>query len=399
MTRDLCLLAPIGDFEDVDVSMAFTLASGDQVKSPVFRKELAYQGRFVKFKPGTRDPEFELPVDETQIDHWVNTFRVMKKNGIEVPMPIGHTTEPERRRGTVVDLRKEENPNRPGGFSLYAYCAFNDEQTASKLKNSNVSLFMPPKFDDGKGRRYIRPIRHVAITDYPVVPGLSPFQNIAASFELSLADEEEEMAGLTWAQVAQELGIEAPEGGDDNAAKEAVLQAWDAGGEGGDTEGGDTETEGDDIDVEDDDVPAIDEDDNYGADDGGDFTDEGDDEQRTQGGPPAMSQAPIAASLVRREASNRVEVLRGLVRTGRVSPAAAKRLSQRYCSVENVNIALSLEQDGNLDAAGDDFDEVIAALSLNPEGSVAHTGARTGPQIDRAEKSPIVVEAEKRSKR
>lgn len=407
--KPLLLKAPDGEFE---VAMDFQLGDGD-TKGPVFRKELAYPGHFVKFKGDSTEPEFELPVDEGQLDQWVDTFHTMKKNGIDVPMPLGHTTEPTARRGTVVDLRKEPNPKRKGGVSLYAYCQFNDPKDAKQYKNSNVSLFMPPSFRDGVGRQYIRPIRHVAITDYPVIPGLEPFQTVAAAFELSLAEEGDNMS---WIDVAEELGIKLPEGADEEAAKAAVKQAWEGenSGEGdvadeeevpeapeGGEDVGDPEGEEEPTGEEDDDFSFEAPDDEFGADDGGDFVDdEGDDEMRTQGAPPAMSAVAashIPFSLVKRESENRKAELQRLVFDRKISPAAASALARRYCSTENVGVALSLET--QMDSSGDDFDSIVAALSLNPEGMIANVGPKTGPQVAKAEKSPLVQDAERRNKR
>ena len=404
------------DVKGVDLS-----ALKAEAKGPVYRKELAYQGLFRKMKEDGSEPEFELNIDEPQIDHWVNTFQQMKKNGVQVPMPIGHNSEPERRRGTVLDIRKEPNPKRKGGMSLYAYCTFNDEDAAKQFKHSNVSLFMPPRQFDGHGRQYIRPIKHVAITDYPVIPGLDPFQSVAASldrkyanaFELSLSDEDDEMP-LTWVDVANELGIDIPEDADEDVAKSAVQQAYDGDGDqepDGDEDGSeDFQDDDGDEDVEnlgggedeDEDEEASFEvpDDEYGADDGGDLVDdEGDDEMRTQGAPPAMAfsadPVPLPQSIVRREAQNRREELLNLVRQRKIAPAVAKVLEKKYCTDEHVGVALSLEP--SLGCAGDDFDDVVAALSLNPENHVAVTGHRTGPQNHSAQKSPIVQEAERRA--
>lgn len=408
--RPLVLHCPTGSFElaldepGVDLSALRKEANG-----PIFRKELAYQGTFRKMKEDGSEPEFELDITPELMNHWVQTFRQMKQNGVGVPMPIGHTSEPDRRRGTVYDLRVEPNPKRKGGMSLYAYCGFNDHDAAKQFKHSNVSLFMPPKQFDGKGRQYIRPVKHVAITDYPVIPGLDAFQQVAASFtnafELSLSNEDDEMS-LTWQDVADELGIEVPEGADEETAKAAVQDAV-GGGSGPDDEGDDEGDDGigdDDTDLlhdeEDEDEEASFEvpDDEFGADDGGDLVDdEGDDEMRTQGAPPAMSMepTPVPLTVVKREAKNRRDELSSLVKSGRISPACAKVLEKKYCTDSHVGVALSLEP--SLGCAGDDFDEVVAALSLIPEKSIASTGSKTGPQNHRADKSPIVLEAERRA--
>lgn len=162
-----------------DVVIRSPVKLGFEQSSPgVFRKELIYPGTFIKVDENNQ-PEFRLIVDEKLMDHWVRTFNQMKKNGIDVPVPIEHSEDPEDRRGTVVDLRKEFNEER-GTNSLYVYSTFRkgDEKLA---EHSQVSLYAPPEMKDGIGNTYIRPITHVAITDYPLVPGLSRWSPAAAA--------------------------------------------------------------------------------------------------------------------------------------------------------------------------------------------------------------------------
>lgn len=163
--RDVVIRSP--------VTVAFT-----ESQPGVYRKELIYPGTFIK-KDEEGRPEFRLVVDEKLIDHWVDTFDRMKKNGVDVPVPIEHSEDPEDRRGTVVALKKEFNEER-GQPSLYAYVTFRkgDEKLA---EHSQVSLYAPPDMEDGVENTYIRPITHVAITDYPLVPGLSRWSKAAAA--------------------------------------------------------------------------------------------------------------------------------------------------------------------------------------------------------------------------
>lgn len=144
----------------------------------VFKKELIYPGTFIKVDENDK-PEFRLIVDDKLIDHWVDTFDRMKDNGVDVPVPIEHSEDPEDRRGTVVALRKEFNKER-GVDSLYAYVTFR-KGSENLAEHSQVSLFSPPDMKDGVGNKYTRPITHVAITDYPLVPGLSRWSRSAAA--------------------------------------------------------------------------------------------------------------------------------------------------------------------------------------------------------------------------
>ena len=67
--------------------------------------------------------------------------------------------------------------NERGLPALYGCVRFRD---GFDPDDSQVSIHVPPQFTDGLGRTYVRPIRHVAITDYPVIPGLGRFEALAA---------------------------------------------------------------------------------------------------------------------------------------------------------------------------------------------------------------------------
>ncbi len=133
-----------------------------------YRKELIHAGTFVK------DGQ-EFRVDGAALRHWKRTFDAMRRRGVEVPVPVEHTRDPERRRGTVVEM--ELGTNLRGEPALFGVFEFRDGEAPL----SSVSIYAPPSFTDGLGTRYVRPITHVALTDYPVVPGLDPWLPLAAS--------------------------------------------------------------------------------------------------------------------------------------------------------------------------------------------------------------------------
>lgn len=353
----------------------------------VYRKELIYPGHFVK-KDSKGSVEFELPVDETLLDHWVATFNKMKAAGIEVPVPIEHTTDPEQRRGTVVDLKKEFNKDRKAP-ALYAYIKFRDQPTGDSLsKTTQVSLFSPPDFVDGKGNKYVRPIRHVALTDYPLVPGLAGFEKaIAASLVLSNIDAEEG-SQMTIAELADRLGITYEDGAADEEIASAIESAWNA-------DVPMTDTEDDPMAGED----PMGEDDPMGEEPPGmeDDTDEvgmGEDDPMMEDDPAAEEDpiAPVSASLIANVARARRTELEMLTRERKITPAVRDKLASKYATSKGVSFALS-------HSAGDGFDDVVAALSLNKP--VFKTGSRTGAQhrVGADVRSPIVQDAESRSKK
>lgn len=145
-----------------------------------FRKELIYEGSFVKKVPGKEAQHFT--VDEAKLNHWEHTGNRMVRNGVKVPVPVKHTDEPERNRARV--LRYEVGVNDKGKNALYGVMRFRDHDAAKLAASTDVSIFVPEdSFTDGLGNKYTYAIKHVALTDYPVIPGLSDFKAIAASYD------------------------------------------------------------------------------------------------------------------------------------------------------------------------------------------------------------------------
>lgn len=322
----------------------------------VYRKEIIYPGNFVK-QNDDGSIAFELPVDESLMDHWESTFRSMKASGVEVPLPIEHTTDPEKRRGTVVDIKKEFNPDR-GENSLYAYIRFRDPQTAAALsKTSQVSLYAPPKFTDGKGKTYVRPIRHVAITDYPLIPNLNGWESVKASIVLS----EMGSTTMTLAECMDRLGITYPEGADDETMFSIMEEAWNA-----EPAGEEEEEEGETVDEEVLDEETVDE--------------------EEEGIP-----ASITASAVNAVCSARETELSALVTTGHITPAQKKELAKQFASKTSVAFVLSHGEE-----ISDGYDSVIASLKMNTPRKF---GEKTPAQHVTGEKSPLVLNAERRAQK
>lgn len=366
-------------------------------ESGIYKKELAYQDDFVK-KNSRGEVEFELPVDEQLIDHWVATFDAMKNDGIEVPLPIEHTTDPELRRGTVVKLAKERNPERDSD-SLFCYVKFTDEETARKFKDSQVSLYSPPDFTSGKGKRYVRPIRHVAITDYPLIPGLDKFEKVIAASLTVVEPPQEETGDVTMgaAEVAERLGIEIPEGVTDEEEIMALIEeAWNADGE--EEPMDDMEDPLDDAEGLGDGDEMMDEEEeelSFADDEMMDEEEEEEDPLMAASLRRRVSRPQVSASLVKQVARSRKGELDTLVAKGAITSAARDRLARRYTDEKKVSYALSHSQ-------GDDFEDVVAALSLNAGQSGRRYGERTAAQHgapNGREQVPTVADAQRRADR
>lgn len=140
----------------------------------VFRKELIYEGSFSK-----GDQHFTVSKD--LINHWVDTFGAFAFEGIDVPVPLGHTSDPTKTQAIMLGM--ETALNSKGRHALYGLMRFKDADAAKLAKTSQVSIYSPPKFKSSSGVEYPWPIRHVAITNYPVINGLEKFQALALSFD------------------------------------------------------------------------------------------------------------------------------------------------------------------------------------------------------------------------
>lgn len=152
------------------LSLSAIVKAEDGATRGTFRKEVIAVGGYVQEDQGV---EFEITLDTLR--HWVATFRAMQKNGVKIPILLGHVETAEANRGWMMDLFTE-------GKSLVMTCELFDKDVENLVRRNDVSLCSPPEWTDGKGNRYVRPIRHIALTPVPVVPGLSDFVPIAASF-------------------------------------------------------------------------------------------------------------------------------------------------------------------------------------------------------------------------
>ena len=358
-----------------------------KLSNGLYKIETIPVGAFVKDNAKAGDEHERIPfeVDLNTLKHWKNTFKAMMFNGIEVPMPLNHTEDPEARRATVVDFEIEKNDS--GKDSLFTIFKFKDKEAEKSLKDTRVSVFVPPKFVDGRDNEYIYPIRHVAFTDYPVIPGLSKMQPlaIAASYvegksevknnkekkkmpfppkkkdgegegnkEKELEGKEgkeggeSETATVTiedFRNIADKLGLE---GIPDNKLVEAINHVIDAIlEEGGNDEEGDEE--GDELDEEGKKKgtgPVAHrikhEEEHYHAPNG------------------AANQPPIAAGFISLGRKQRLTEIQALAKDGYVTPATAKHLVGQFCTDDALQLAFS--KDGDV---LDNFDKTVELLKTN----------------------------------
>lgn len=375
-----------------------------QLSNRLWRKEFIPIGEFVKDSNGERIP-FE--VDEGTLLHWKNTFDQMKYNGIEVPMPLNHTENPELRRGTLIDLEIDNNDR--GSKSLYGTFKFRDEEAEKALKDADVSIYVPSKFVDGEDNTYIYPIRHVAFTDYPVIPKLGKMQPIAASYVEAArpksvnSKEKKKMPFPPNAKKEKDEEIEDVEKDDENA--EETVESLHA-------ELREIATKlGLDESIPDDKlcaainhiVDAIMESDG----------EESDDEPESKGGAVKGQHVarevkheerefhpPIAAGFINIARKSRLQELDSRVEHGILTPAARNKLVKEYCNDDALQLAFSPEGE-----VFDNFDQVLSiiddnanAISLNQERSQSQELSLAYNSL-KPENNVLLRDAESRAKK
>jgi len=192
-------------------------AHGVPVQS--FRKDLIRAGDWYKASTGQR---FTLTTDD--LDRMVAEFGKMSLAGVNVPLPVGHTNNPEANRGYLRNLWRE-------GGTLYGRLELIGEDAIKLASRVEVSVCVVPEIVAGDGSKFTHAIEHVALVTDPVINGQGKFVPIAASrgaetsqvpvYRLSTT-ESYSMESLK--AIASALGIE-PGEMDENALAEAITAA------------------------------------------------------------------------------------------------------------------------------------------------------------------------------
>ena len=191
----------------------------------IYEKEALPVGEFAKWTNG--DEVQDISIKRGYLDRLVRDFKRFKQVGIRVPLFKTHREDPDNDRGTVEDLVIK--PNSKGVESLHLRVKFNTKQARDLGIHNDVSVMCPPKFIDTKKQVYEFPLRHVALTSVPVLPGLDPFTPIILSFDtpsgLMLAKEtkskETKMDILD--KILEAMGLTAEEGADDEAKAQLIM--------------------------------------------------------------------------------------------------------------------------------------------------------------------------------
>ena len=316
----------------------------DGVPSQLFRKEVIRVGSYVKDDEG-----LEFEVTPKLLQHWVDTFKHMKANGVDVPIPAGHNNDPDKNHGYVRDIFIE-------GESLINVIELIGEGSVDLAKRNHVSVFVPPEFVDGKGNKYQRPIMHVALTPTPVIPGLGGWESVAASLTLK-------GTSMNWKDLQEGLGIK-EELTDDTASKLLLAHF------------GTQKKERDELQLALDELKK-------------------DPPKKKEAEPkvePKVELSKPDPMLIQLSSENRLMKLNALVEAARITPAVRDKLKDQYASEKSLTLSLS--------RGGDNFDDLMGALAENDPVELSE---KSGPQtmalsmVGDGKTNPLVEDAKRRA--
>lgn len=265
------------------------------------------------WKKGDQEIDFSLDF----ANHLVSSHYEMLEAGVRTPLVLSH--KGDSAYGDLVDVMIEKNPK--GKDAIFGIFDFKDEAAYNEAKRNDVSVYIPPKRLTGTGKEYLRVLEHVALTPWPVVPGLADWEAIAASLQFA-----QEKTTVDLEELISLLEVEVPDGASEETQWALIVNAVKALKK---------QVDGD---------PASEED--AGAGDK----------------PPAL---PVAASwnppkaLVNQVRDARIIKLDALVSGECITPAVRDELAKDFATDEVV--ALSMKDD----KADDGFDKLVARLAKN----------------------------------
>lgn len=333
-------------------------------------KELCRTGQF------TDAHGVDHNIDRAFLQNLVKLFWERNKKGIEAPCPVGHTHDPEAKRGRIVYLELRDGRNAGEQTSLYGIIEFVSQEAKEKLCHSSVSIEAPETVSDGDGSNHHFALEHVAFTDYPVVAGLDQFKDVVFSIikepkmrkKRFAEDEEDDRKFSKGRRFADD---EEDKETDKKFAKKRRFAE-------------DEDDEDKDFDEGEDDEDEEDEKkfskgrkrcarrfaENEDDEDDKDFDE--DEEKNFSKGKKRFS-FPANSPVARLMRQNRELVIEGLSRDGKITPKQAEYMAKKYCS--DGSIRFSIDNGSTVD-----FDTACTLVSMN---SGVDFEVKTGVQFSR----------------
>jgi len=137
----------------------------------VYRKEILPVGE-IDMPSGGR-----IKIDQAALLHLSKTFHAMSTGGYRVPLQLEHAP------GTSVHGRVEGlevAKNRRGLDALFARVRFDSDRAAARFGKSpwDCSVYIPSRTSHS-GKEYPWALQHLALTRWPVIRGMDPFEPLA----------------------------------------------------------------------------------------------------------------------------------------------------------------------------------------------------------------------------
>ena len=123
-----------------------------------------------------------LDITEERLHRFVAAFKSMREAGVDVEVPLDHSSSAAANLGYVVDMFVE--PDEDGVLTLYGMHEIRGEEAINIIeRNKNVSVLIDKDFKDGKANSYGEAIVHSSVVQQPVLPGQGDFEavDVAAS--------------------------------------------------------------------------------------------------------------------------------------------------------------------------------------------------------------------------
>lgn len=162
---------------------------------PLLKKEIVPEGTFLVNSPNGR---VQKSFSKEYLDRIAKTGNTMIASGLKIPAPWGHNKEaipkisvndktddsPASNAGYLAGFVVENDPElKKNIFFGYFDLPGSDTETDSpyyKAKNTakEVSISLKDEFVDGRGQKWNDAPMHVALVNFPVVPGQKGFEDV-----------------------------------------------------------------------------------------------------------------------------------------------------------------------------------------------------------------------------
>lgn len=307
----------------LELSAATAVTDGDRVndgnRGRVFRKESLKAGTF--YKNGQ-----EFTISREDLIHFGKSVDVQLEKGIRIDLPSEHTGDPDKSRGKVIGQEVVDD-------SLFLFVEFANDEYAKLADTAEVSVFVPPSYEVGTtGEVLHRPLRHLALTQDPVVNDLQPFEMV-----LSRKPQ------MKMSELAKSVGVSVEDGADDTVIGKAIAAAFKA-------------------------KKAVKPEVKKKP------------EEETK-----LSHDPVTAQLLK---ENRQGKIQALVASRKITPAIQKQLEDAWTTDEQ--ITLSLSNPATMEA----FNSVIQSLDANQPIATGDGSSTSQAQVLQLSKDDV-VDAEK----